>query len=333
MKLFSDTRGRKLPTEMVGIDFGSTGTKLVRLRQSGGQCTLVTADILPGMGDHRAKPSLAKAFLNNYAAVCATSPECVVRVVSHSAGPASGAVDRQIREQIGLFSNFRLASLAIGQAVKGKNESRVLAVAVPEEEIAEYLKMFSVGSPAMYSFEVSGLASLNAALMGPMARDPQVPVCLLDCGARVSLMVFMNKGSVILARKLDVGGEAVVEQVQKHLGVDRDMAESIMSEGAIDISQSVREVIDPFLRQMMISRDFVERQENCRVATALITGGMSMSPYWVGEIRKATGMTMQAWDPLEGVAVLPGALPEKWQAHTCRFSAAIGAARGAMFGP
>ena len=72
-------------------------------------------------------------------------------------------------------------------------------------------------------------------------------------------MVFVNKGAIILARKLDVGGDAVVDRVQKHLGVEREMAESIMSEGAIDISQSVREVIDPFLRQMMISRDFVER--------------------------------------------------------------------------
>ena len=128
----------------------------------------------------------------------------------------------------------------------------------------------------------------------------------------------------------EVGGEAVVEQVQKSLGVDREMAESIMSEGAIDISQAVKEVLDPFLRQMMISRDFVERQENCRVATTFITGGMSLSRYWAAEFMRATGMEVQPWDPMEGLAVAPGAVPQRLQGQPCRFSAAIGAARGAM---
>jgi Tfp pilus assembly PilM family ATPase len=332
MNLFNSTSDRKQLQDVVGLDFGSTCVKAVRLKRGAGdQLILAAAEVFPlEAGGAPSRPGLGKTFGANYVALALSAPTCVVRIVAHTGSHGSSEVNRQVRDQIGLDESYRLASLPSGQATKGKNENRVLAVAVPEKDAKEVLNLFQDGAPAPCSLEISGLASLNAALSGPLVGSPDAPVCLLDCGSRVSMMVFMNKGAIILARKLDVGGDAVMERVQKHLGVEREMADSIISEGAIDISQAVRDVIDPFLRQMMISRDFVERQENCRVATTCITGGMSMSSYWVGEIRKGTGMNVQTWDPLVGLTVLPGAIPEKLQGQQFRFTAAIGAARGAL---
>lgn len=333
MNLFTDATERKRPQEVLGLDFCTTGVKAVRLKLQNDQVHLVAADIFPGGADELVRPEIGKIFASNYVALAISAPTCVVRIVAHAASPGSKDVDRQVREQIGLDAGYRLMSVPSGQAAKGKNENRVLAVGVPEKDALGVLKLFRDGPPAPCSLEVSGLASLNAALLGPMAANADAPMCLLDCGSRVSMMVFMNKGAIVLARKLDVGGDAVMEGVQKNLGVDREMAASIMSEGAIDISQSVREVIDPFLRQMMISRDFVERQENCHVTTALITGGMSMSAYWSDEIRKSTGMAVQNWDPMEGMMVDADAIPGRLESQRSRFAAAIGAARGVLTEP
>lgn len=334
MNLFSSTPERKRPPEIVGLDFSSSGVKAVRMKRVNEQLSLVAAACFPPAEyGEIVRPNLGKAFATNYAALAISAPACVVRVVAHTSSHMQTEINRQIRDQIGLDTSYRLASIPSGQPVKGKGESRVLAVAIPDQDASAVLNLFAAGPPAPCSLEISGLASMNAALAGAMAADPEAPACLLDCGSRVSMMVFVNKRAVILARKLDVGGEAVVDRVQKHLGVDRDMAQSIMSEGAIDISQSVREVIDPFLRQMMISRDFVERQENCRVTTVWITGGMSMSAYWTNEIRKATGMNVTAWNPLEGIQVGADALPAELRGQECRLSAAIGAARGALLEP
>ena len=322
----------KRPQDIVGLDFSCTGVKAVRLKLVGGQFNLLAAEIFPSADGTGApfRPVFDKRFMTNYVALAFSAPACVVRIVAHMAEPGSAAVENQVRDQIGLDASFRLSNVPSGQPVRGKNENRVMAVGVPDSEAASILNLFREGPPAAFSLEVSGLASLNAALKSAMARDPNVPVCLLDCGARVSMMVFANKGAVILARKLDVGGDAVLGRVQKNLGVDEEMAKSIINEGAIDISQAVREVIDPFLRQMVISRDFVERQENCRVTTVYITGGMSMSTYWIGEIRRATGMNVQAWDPMEGMNIAEGAISEPWQNQHYRFAAAIGAAKGAL---
>ncbi len=335
MNLFSTGSERKRPQEIVGLDFSSTGVKAVRLKRSDDQFTLAAMDIFPPGSDPTAgvaRPPLGKQFTTNYVALTFSAPSCAVRVVAHT-GTHATEIEKQVRDQIGLDTTFRLSNVPSGQPVRNKNENRVLAVGAPDKEVQEILDLFKEGAPAPFSLEVSGLASLNAALDGPVAKNPDAPACLLDCGSRTSMMVFVNKGAIILARKLDVGGDAVVEHVQKNLGVEREMAQNIMSEGAIDISQAVREVIDPFLRQMMISRDFVERQENCRVTTAFITGGMSMSAYWINEIRKATGIGVQMWDPLEGMNVASGAIQEKWAGQQSRFTAAIGAAKGALLTP
>ena len=335
MNLFSSGE-RKRPQEITGLDFGATGVKAVRLKKTGGQLTLVAAEFFPAQesGVHH-RPALGKTFGTNYVALAVSSPSSVVRVVAQHGDTLHGTTEseQQARTQIGLDSSFRMMSVASGQqtqAAKSRPENKVLAVAIPNQEAADLMGLFAERAPAPYSLEISGLASLNASLKGPVAKDPEAPVCLLDCGSRVSMMVFMNKGATILARKLDVGGDAVVERVQKYMGVDRAMAESIMSEGAIDISSYVQEVGDPFRRQVMISRDFVERQENCRVSTVCITGGMAMSPYWLEELRRVTGMSVVVWDPTDGMQVQAGAHVEKFKGQWSRFSAAIGAARGAL---
>jgi Tfp pilus assembly PilM family ATPase len=292
--------------------------------------------MFPAQADGRlARPELPKALLTNYVALAFSPAGSVVRVVAQQGGTLHGTPesDQQARSQIGLDDSFRLMSVASGQAQqvnKGRAENKVLAVGVPDADARSLLALFKERAPAPYSLELSGLASLNAAVKSAMSDAPDEPVCLLDCGARVSMMVFMNKGAVILARKLDVGGDAVIERVEKFMGVDRAMAESIMSEGAIDISSAVREVSDPFLRQVMISRDFVERQENCQVGRVLITGGMAMSAYWLEELRRTTGMSVSGWDPLAGLQFAGQGAPKVLDGQACRFSAAIGAARGAL---
>ena len=206
----------------------------------------------------------------------------------------------------------------------------MLTVAVPEADAQAVLSHVAVGAPAPYAMELSGLAALNACLSGPGAQHAQEAVCIIECGSRVSFMAIFNKGALILARKIDVGGESIAAHVQKQLGLDSETAQSILAEGAIDISQAVREVIDPFLRQLTISRDFVEREENCRIKTAYISGGMALSTYWTNEIKRATGMDVQSWNPFDQLTLAPGALPERLEGQQPRFASAIGAALGIL---
>lgn len=329
---------KKSPMDLLGLDFGYSGLKVVRIKKVNGVPTVVAADILPPVvlepatdrDDSRVgRINFPKEFLTNYAAMAFTADRSVIRVVSlpgHQDNPAD--TEKQIRENIGIDSSFRVSFIATPSKTKG--ESRMLTVAVPDADITAVLNQVSQGAPAPFSLEVSGLAAMNACLRGPAMQHANDAICVIECGARSTMMAIMNKGSLVLARKLEVGGEGIITTLQRQLGVDRDMAQNILSEGSIDISQTLKQVIEPFLRQLTISRDFVERQENCRISNAYISGGMSLSVGWREHIERVTSMTVKSWNPFDGLSVAPNALSETTLAQSGRFAAAVGAAMGVL---
>jgi Tfp pilus assembly PilM family ATPase len=97
-----------------------------------------------------------------------------------------------------------------------------------------------------------------------------------------------------------------------------------MESGSFDISQAVSEVMEPFNKQLVISRDFVERRENCRIGHLFACGGMAGSRDWVADVQSATGMDVSAWNPFEGYAAADGAVPEELAGQESRFAAAVG---------
>ena len=333
---FKKNTSRKTLQDLVALDIGTSGLKVVRIKRLNGVLTVVGVDILPAPKLEAIDPQkpvklqLPQNLLANYTALALPGEKAVVRVVTlpgHTESPADA--EKAIRDHVGLGDDFRVASV-ISPLPKSKNETRLLAVAIPESEAAAVLSLVSAGAPAPYSLEVAGVSALNAALMGPVSSHPNDAVVAIDCGAHISMMAVFNKGALVLARKLEVGGFALIQHIQRQFSVDAEMAMSILSQGAIDISGAVKTVIDPFLRQLTISRDFVERQENCRINTAYISGGMSLTDSWTREIAKSTGMTLKTWDPFEGLAMNPGAYPERLNGQQARFAAAIGAALGVL---
>jgi hypothetical protein len=117
-------------------------------------------------------------------------------------------------------------------------------------------------------------------------------------------------------------------KIQQQMGVDREVAQGIISDGSFDISSCVRDVMGPFLRQLSISRDFVERQEKCRIGELYLSGGMSLSKYWVEAIGKGSKMKVHLWNPFEPIHIPTGAYPADLAGQETRFAAAVGAALG-----
>ncbi|HBA85828.1 MAG TPA: hypothetical protein DCZ95_17230 [Verrucomicrobia bacterium] len=333
---------RRGPSDLLGVDIASSGTKVVRLRRNKDKLTLVGAAILPAISLKPTEPEqsepllsalIPKALIANYASLAVTGESTVVRLLSlpgHT--EQTQLVESQVREHIGIEGEYRLGYV-ITSPPKGKSETKLLVAAMPEPEAKSLLNLVRTGAPAPFSIEVSGLAVLNAFLQGPGAAMEQDSIGLLDAGAKVSFLALFSKGNLALVRKFDFGGDALTAKVQQQLGVNREIAQGIVSDGSFDISQSVHDVMDPFLRQLSISRDFVERREDCRLSKLYLSGGMSLSKYWLDELRKTTGIESQTWDPFDGLAIAPSAIPDEFKNQKTRFTAAVGAALGAFSAP
>lgn len=311
--------------DVVGLDFGCTGLKAVRIQASRGHLQVVHACILPpqptdGTAD---VPALPAALHGKYAACASSSEKILLRMMNAPAAwplsPADAAV--YLRDQFGLSSGFRFGADRLEADVDG----RLMAVAVPEADVEGLLHRFRTGSPAMCSFGVSGICTLNAFIRSMEGKLEHETVCLIDTGSRSSFISFIHHGKPAMVRKSDTGGSVVVDAVMRRLDVDHDTAVAIIAGQSIDISGVMQEVLDYTFRQIALARDFVERELKTRVTRLFMAGGMSLNPYWRSAIGDIFGMESSEWDPFQGLQLMPSGWPSELNGQQIRLAAALGA--------
>ncbi|MBN1267974.1 MAG: pilus assembly protein PilM [Kiritimatiellae bacterium] len=326
--------------EVLGLDLGASGIKIIRAKKGKEGPAVTAVGVLPafspgaasGQEGEPARLELPKEWGCRYAAVAVTGENAAIRYVSlPGKAEAHPDINSELREHMGLEGEYRLAYAVAGYGKKKDAETRLLTAALPEEEVANVLACVEIGTPAAFAIEIASLAALNAFSMhGPAAKRPEEALGFIECGARVTLLALFNKGSLCLVRKFNLGGENLVARIQKQMDVAREVAQGIVSDGSFDISQAITDVIDPFLRQLTISKDFVERREGCHISAFYVSGGMSLSRYWVERIRATAGVDVAPWNPFEGLDLAGDALPKELSGQEPRFAAALGAAAGAL---
>lgn len=314
-------------TDVVGLDIASTALKAVRMRKNASSAVVTAAVMLPPLDRleeaHERALNLPRNLKARYVSIALSGQNASLKLFTIP-GHFDESAEAQISEYMGLEnpSEYRLGYKVVSA---DHGESRVLAVALPEAEAAAAIGLFPHGLPAPCSLEVSGLAAMTAFVRSPAAAEGHA-VGVIDFGAKTSVVAFFNKRVLALVRKLDIGSETLLNRVSQSLGVDTPTAEQILSDGSFDISQALSEVMDPFVKQLIISRDFVERREDCRIGRIHVTGGVVASRNWANHLKKALGVELASWNPFEGLAVEPQAIPEPMRAHESRFAAAVGAA-------
>lgn len=320
------------PSDLVGVDIGSTGIKVVRMRRSKDETTVVAVDVLPPVNttDHLATEiqplDLPVRLKAKYVALAVPGDGAIIKLLSLPGAFKDSSIDKVI-ESLGIedLDNYRIAYKIITEG-HGRSESRVLAVGLPEAQARTAPQLFPAGRPAPFSLEVSGLASITAFLHGPAPKHLEEAVGVIDFGDTASTFTLFNKGLLALVRRFDIGTNDIVDKVQESLGVDRETAQGIITDGAFDISQSVSEVMEPLIKQLIVSRDFVERRENCSIAKLYASGGVVLSRDSLDEMRSSMGLEVDTWDPfeLENLTVAPDAIPENLKGQEWRFSPAVG---------
>jgi len=213
---------------------------------------------------------------------------------------------------------------------KGRQDSSFLAAAIPNDDVGFMLNMFPVGPPAPASLEVSGLAMIAAFQHAHGKQCENEAVCLIEAGESTSNFVFLNKGRVVLLGKVDFGSKQLRAKLAADLGVDDELADSIISDRSINISSSLASVLQPFAKQISISKDFIERHQSCRITKTFVSGGLSLLPSWKSEMSQMLHMDVSGWSPLETIQSESDVVPAEIETQATRFAAAIGAALGGL---
>ena len=331
-------RFKRQPTDVVGIDVGTTAIKAVRMRSNSGELTLTGADILPPLttpsnGDGDQDGVLTGPVLDipvrlraRLASLTFTARSAVVKLLSFP-GSFDASTEERIVKNLGLDDpdRYRISYNIVSRG-HGRSESRVLTVAWPEEDAAGGPSLIPTGFPAPHSLEVSGLATLTTFLYTRDESFSKAAVGLINFGATTTTYALFNRGILTLIRRFGFGTETLLQRVQESLGVDHETAQGILTDGSFDISQAVSEAMETLVKQLMVSRDFVERRENCQVSQIYVSGGMAQSHDTLSELHSNMEVDVNTWSPLEGITIAKDAIPEALEGREWILSAAIGAA-------
>lgn len=321
----------KMAPSFVGIDFSTTSTKVVRLKRNKSDMVLMGIDLLPAVdftqGARRIE--LPRNMSAHYGCLTYTGTSSVVRMVNTPLAEGQTELpENKLRELLNVEDNYRVSS-AVAKRGQGRQDTSFLAAAIPEDDVQFLLSMFPSGPPAPASVEVAGLSFLSSFLhaRGEECRDEAV--CLIEAGESVSHFVFMNKGVVVLVGKFGFGGKALRAKVVQDLGVDDELAATILTDQSINISTTIDDVTAPFFKQLSISKDFIERHQGCRISKVYISGGLSLLPCWSTIIKQKLNVDAMTWSPFEKLQLdHPNIVPEHLAAQSACFAAAMGAAIG-----
>ncbi|MFA7256189.1 MAG: pilus assembly protein PilM [Kiritimatiellales bacterium] len=322
--------GRRRLANLLALDFATSGIKAVRLRKVKDLMVLAAVDILPPCSlESEEPPVLPKPLAAYYTALCATMDNVMLRVFAQTLGEEEEDLEALVRENLSAASDYRVGGQILSRA-RGKRDSTVLGVAVPEKTVQNYLSLFSSGAPAPHSLELSGLAAFSAFLFTRGSQTENQTICLIETGARYTYAAFLHRNQLQLVNRFDVGGDSLQRQIQTALGVDADMAGTILSGGSVDVSSPVRQVLNPFIKQLSIYREFIERQNKSSLSAIYISGGLAESTYWQTAIKEVLGSIPQVWNPFEKIEIPPDIFPENLKGQESRFAAAVGAALAGM---
>ena len=332
LQTFSNKARRRIPKEVVGIDFGATGIKLTRITLTNGQPQLIAADILPALrtvdeSGQSIEPqplSLPARVKARIAALAISGTNSIIKLLSLP-GHFDASAEARVIEALGLEKpeNYRIGYKVIVEG-HGKSESRILSVAMPETEAQIYPKLFPSGSPVPCSIELSELATLTAFANQVIKQNENV--ALIDFGTTTTMFSVFAKGILVLLRRFQFGTNTLLEKVQTMLGVDAETARGIISDSAFDISHASMEILGPFLKQLAVSRDYIERRENYKITAIYTIGGMAFSRDLINGLKSTMSMDPILWDPLQGITTTPDAIPEKIKGQEWRLASAIGSA-------
>lgn len=326
------TRGRskKRYAELVGVDFSTTATKVVRLKKGRNELSLVGMDLLPAVSftEPAAKVEIPRNLVTNYGCVAYSALSSVVRMVN---APLPADEEKlpleELRKMLNVEGDFRVSSKLVKRG-SGRSESSFLAAAIPDSDVRFVLDSFPSGSPAPASVEIAGLSFIPAFLNARSVEAEKDSICLLETGESVSHFVFLNKGVIGLVGKLSFGVRSIREKLAEDLGVDDELAGSILHDRSINISSSLRSVMEPYLKQLTISMDFLARHQGSRVSRLYASGGLCLVPSWAEEVESMMNLKVVKWSPLENIHYDAGQIGAEMEAQATRFSAAIGAAIG-----
>ncbi len=312
----------------LGIDIGAGGIKLVELKKSKDRPQLWTYGILEESIDiHLAGPEKTPAIddprIEKYAELLkhllksaktttkktvASLPvsyvfQAVVNLPKMEDKEIEHIVMAEVKKMLTRpIEETQVIFQKIPESEQGKEKNkflRILVTAAPKELVAFYTAIFQRAGLELNELE-TGAFALERSLVG---KDNAIAM-IVDMGAQRTDLFIIEQGLPVTQRSITVGGETFDRIIQSSLGCDKSELAQIKKDIARSSAQLPKElflpILDPIIKEIGYSFDLFLHQtgnEGKRPEKIIFTGGSSVFPFIVEEVRKNFPMKVFVGDP------------------------------------
>lgn len=288
-------------SEFFGLDIGSTAIRLVELRGSGPQKTLVKYAYVPidaklAMSDSKAdQQRLAAAISDLVAQSRVATRNVAVGLPSLRVFTTVADIDKVPANEMGKAIHYQADSLIptpveeskidwalLGDSPKEPNKSEILLSSVPTNFIEQRLDMLEEIGLNVIAFEPDNLA-LTRALVPADVIAPQV---IIDIGRKNTDIVITMAGAPRLTRAIPTGSEAIIRAASQNLSIDEKQAEQFVFKFGVSkdklegqVYQAIIGTIETITGEIDKSIKFFQsRYLDNKLDRLIVTGGASFIP-------------------------------------------------------
>ena len=237
--------------QLVGLDIGSSGIKLVQLKENRGRYILQKFGFKPlepevivdgtVMDEGRVVSAIRELFdeLNvkvKQVAVSISGHAVIIKKISLPPMP-----DDELEGQVKLAAeqyipfdinevNIDFHVLPAAESDAGEGEMSVILVAAKKDKINELTELVKGAGLLPMVMDVDAFAIENMhAINYPMSHDETT--ALVNVGASVMNINIVSKGTSLFTRDIPIGGNRYTESIQRELGLSYDDAEALKKGG------------------------------------------------------------------------------------------------------
>jgi type IV pilus assembly protein PilM len=313
----------------VGLDIGSSGVKLVQLKERKGGYALQafgTAPLPPEAivdGALMNSAAIVSAIQELVAQQKVKTKEVAIGVRGHSVIIKKISLPRMTQEELDesiqweaeQYIPFDVKDVNIDTQIltpegDAAGQMDVLLVAAKKDMINDYTSVCAEAGLTATVVDVDAFAVQNAYEANYEAGTDTV--VLINVGAAVANINILAKGNTTFTRDITMGGNAFTEEIQKQLNISYDEAEALKvgGQGETDavVPQEVERVIQGVAEQMageiQRSLDFyAATAADSRIARVYLSGGTARIPALFKVIEARAGVPVEILNPFKNIEV------------------------------
>jgi len=204
---------------------------------------------------------------------------------------------------------------------------KVLLVAIHKDIISKYKDIISKIGLELLSFEVESFSMIRSSI----GRETS-PVVVIDLGASSVKMAIVDFGMMIAAHSVGKGSQDLTSAISHSLGIDFSRAEEMKREiGLSDLPEhkEIKSIMDPVLAYIFsevgsVVKDY-QKKYNRTVSKVILTGGGSLLKGVSESAKQRLGLEVELADPFSKTGY-PAFLSPSLKKSGPVFSASLGLA-------